>query len=69
MCCAAVAADVCAGPAGSGEGAPSAFCSGACGVESLLESGDLTGGQTGAGLGLDLRLLRMERHKRCIYTK
>lgn len=69
MCCAAVAGDACAGPAGSGEGAPSAFCSGACGAESLLESGDLTGGQTVAGLGLDLRLLRMERYKRCINIK
>lgn len=57
MCCAAVAGDVCAGPEGSGGGAQSVFCSRAYGAECLLETGDLTGGQTVEGLGQDLEMV------------
>ena len=63
MCCAVVGGDACEGPVGSGGGAPSVFCSGACGAERLQEPGDLTGGQTVVGRCLDLELSRDKETK------
>lgn len=58
MCCAVVGGDAREGSAGSGGGALSAFCSGACGAEHLQESGGPTEGQTVAERGLGLELVR-----------
>lgn len=63
MCCAVVGGDVCEGSEGSGGGAPSVFCSGACGAERLQEPGGLTGVQTVAGRCLGLELERQRRRK------
>ena len=46
------------GCGGSEGGAPSVFCSGACGGESLLETGGLTEGQTAVGRSRGLELVR-----------
>lgn len=58
MCCAVVGEDVCEGSAGSGGGALSVFCSGACGAGHLQEKGGLTEVRTVVGRCLDLELTR-----------
>lgn len=61
MCCAAVEGGVREGSLSSGEGVRSVSCSGACGAESLQETGGLTGRQTAAGLTLSPELVRNRR--------
>lgn len=46
------------GSGGSEGGAPSVSCSGACGVECLLETGGLTEGQNAVGRSQGLELVR-----------